>query len=94
MAPEQLIFYIKQQHTEGFTFEDVKKSLLEAGWDEKSIDEAYRESSAPPPARTRGEEDIVEDFSPPPSYKRAVKRFTALFIGAAAAILFIYIFMR
>jgi hypothetical protein len=89
---QELINYIEEQLKAGFGLEDVKKSLLETGWNEKSIDEAYVKLSAPP-AR-QGEEDILEGFSPPPPYKRAVKRFVILFIGAVAVTPLIYTFMR
>ena len=73
---------------------DIKKSLLGAGWDEKSIDEAYAQSDAPSSARSQENEDMSEGFYPPPSHKRAVKRFVVLCVGAGVVALFIYVFTR
>lgn len=94
MASQELTKYITEQLKTGLGFEDIKKLLLEAGWDEKSIDGAYGEAGAAPSVNTQEREYVLADFRSPPSYKRAVKRFVILCVGGGAAILFLYVFTR
>lgn len=82
MASQELISYIVQQLKVSPDFADIKKSLLELGWDEKSVDEAYQEVLSVPvlPVSEEGEY-IFEQFSPRTPRGRALKRAVILGMG-------------
>ena len=43
-ATLRLINYIKQQHAKGFTRDEVRQQLLQAGWEEKIVDKYVKET--------------------------------------------------
>lgn len=95
MAPQELTTYIVEQLKTGLRFGDIKKPLLELGWDEKSIDEAYQEANASLPLRTTQEQEyVLEGFSPMSPMERVVKRLIVVGIGVGAIALIVYVFMR
>lgn len=96
MAPQELVDYIGGQLKTGLGFGDIKKSLFETGWDEKSIDEAYREvvGAPPPPSASQENGYVSKEFSSHPSLERALKRLVIFSVGVGLVVLFLYIFMR
>lgn len=43
MVTDELLEYIRQQHTNGNSFEDIRSALIGAGWREDDVDEAFHQ---------------------------------------------------
>jgi len=70
MARQELVNYLKQCKERKISFETAKKKLMEVGWSEKEIDEAWKEINKPIP--------IPSIPTPSPkklSLKEKIKRF-------------------